>query len=148
MSSSFFYSRPSYLSGAGAIYSGARRQRGGSVFGALKSIVTPLISGIGRSLKKNVVNNAIGFASDVVGDITSGKNVKQSLLNRGKQRSLQTLKQTFTKPTTRKPKRISRRRRRQRGSGKRRLSAHKKPSRKRRASKKHSTASKRRRCNF
>ena len=68
---SSFYSRPSYLSGAGGIYSGSRRQRGGSIFGAIKSIVTPLISGIGRSFSRNVLNNAVGFASDVVGDMAS-----------------------------------------------------------------------------
>ena len=40
-----FYSRPSYVGGAGPIFSGARRQRGGSVFGALKSIVSLLLTG-------------------------------------------------------------------------------------------------------
>lgn len=154
-STSAFYSRPSYLSGAGTIYSGARRQRGGSVFGAIKSIVTPLISTIGRSLKKNVlpnvINNAAGFANDVVGDIATGKNVKESLINRGKQRGLRTLKQTLDSAVNRrKPKRATARRR-QRGSGKKRLRKRsksvRKTSRKRRKTIKHSIA-KRRRANF
>lgn len=149
-----FYERPSYASGAGAIYAGARRQRGGSIFGALKSIVTPLISGIGRSLKKNVMRNAVGFASDVVGDLASGKNVKNSLMNRGKERGLRTLQETIDGPRTRRRRKAPKRmRRKQHGSGKRRASgkrrsSKKKPSRKRRASSKRSSSAKRRRLNF
>ena len=152
-STSSFYARPSYLSGAGVIYSGARRQRGGSIFGALKSIVTPLVSSFGKSLKRNVVNNAIGFAGDVVGDIASGRNVKQSFLNRGKERGLRTLKETFVRKEKRKtPKRLNTRTRRQRGSGRKRVirrrKSVKKSSRKRHLTSKHLTSAKRRRCNF
>ena len=155
-----FYSRPSYVGGAGSIYAGSRRQRGGSVLGALKSVVSPLLSGVGSSLKKNVMNNAFGLAADVVGDVLGGKNVKQSFLNRGKQRGLSALKQTFTDVTGMGRKRVGRRkkvkrvgRRRQRGSGKRRVKRRrrapsKKPSRKRKGSRKRAPSAKRRRVNF
>ena len=150
-STASFYSNPSYVSGAGAIYAGARRQRGGSIFGAIKSIVAPLVSGIGRSLKRNVMKNAVGFASDVVGDLASGRNVKNSLINRGKERGLKTLQQTINGTRKRKvPKRLNRK---QRGSGKKRplskrRKSKKKTSRKRRATSKSSTSAKRRRRNF
>ena len=57
----------------GAIYTDTRRQRGGGIFGALKSVVAPLLSTVGRSLKRTVLSNAVGFAGDVVNDIASGK---------------------------------------------------------------------------
>ena len=91
-----FYSRPSYVGGAGNIFAGGRRQRGGSVLGAVKSIVTPLLSGVGQSLKRHAMKNAVGLATDVVGDVFTGKNIKDSLINRGKQRGLATLKGTFS----------------------------------------------------
>lgn len=158
-----FYSRPSYVGGAGPIFSGARRQRGGSVFGALKSIVSPILSGVGQSLKKNAMNNAIGLAGDVMGDVFRGRNISNSLMNRGKQRGIATLKGTFTDVTgmakrpfarkKRKLKRLFTRRKKQRGSGRKRATR-KKPSRKRRttrkrrASRKSSHKAKRRRLNY
>ena len=84
------------MGGAGPIFTGARRQRGGSVLGAIKSVVSPLLSGVGNSIKKNAMNNAFGLALDVVGDIFTGKNIKSSLINRAKQRVLKTLKDTFS----------------------------------------------------
>ena len=74
--SAALYSRPSYVGGAGPFFSGARRQRSGSVFGALKSIVSPLLPGVGHSIKKNVMNNALGLAADVKSDTK----IKQSLM--------------------------------------------------------------------
>lgn len=149
-----FYSRPSYVGGAGPIFTGARRQRGGSVLGAIKSIVSPLLSGVGNSIKKNAMNNALGLATDVVGDMFSGKNVKSSLLNRAKERGLRALKQTFADvmPVRRKRKPVKRMKKRvvgkkQRGSGRKTRKA-RKPSRKRRASHKSSSKAKRRRLNY
>lgn len=146
-----FYSRPSYVGGAGPIFTGARRQRGGSVLGAIKSIVSPLLSGVGNSIKKNAMNNALGLATDVMGDMFSGKNVKSSLLNRAKERGLRTLKQTFADvlPTSRKRKPVKRMKKRvvrkkQKGSGRKT----KKPSRKRQAPHKSSSKAKRRRLNY
>ena len=146
-----FYSRPSYVGGAGPIFTGARRQRGGSVFGAIKSIVSPLLSGVGNSIKKNAMNNALGLATDVVGDMISGKNVKSSFLSRAKERGLRALKQTFAEvmPVRRKRKPVKRMKKRivgkkQRGSGRK----SRKPSRKRRAPRKSSSKAKRRRLNY
>lgn len=142
-----FYSRPSYVSGGGQIYIGARRQRGGSILGALKSVVAPLISNVGRSLKRNVLSNAVGFAGDVASDLSRGRSFKSSLLNRGKERGLKTLKQTFAGVTQGKksPKRMKKGRRKHRGAGKVRSSV-KRHSRKRRRGSNHSSGAKRRRC--
>ena len=151
-----FYSRPSYVGGAGPIFTGARRQRGGSVLLAMKSIVSPLLSGVGNSIKKNAMNNAFGLASDVVGDIFTGKNIKSSFINRAKQRGLKTLKDTFADvrgmPIRRKKKVVKKMKKRvlgkkQTGSGKKRRKT-RKPSRKRRASRKSSSEAKRRRLNY
>ena len=149
-----FYSRPSYVGGAGPIFTGARRQRGGSVLGAIKSIVSPLLSGVGYSIKKNAMNNALGLATDVVGDMISGKNVKSSFLSRAKERGLRALKQTFAEvmPVRRKRKPVKRMKKRvvgkkQRGSG-RKSRKSRKPSHKRRASRKSSSKAKRRRLNY
>lgn len=140
-----FYSRPSYMSGGGAIFAGARRQRGGSILGALKKVVKPFANNFGKSIK----SNALGLAKDVIGDVVKGRNIGSSLLTRGKQRGLKTLKQTVmgVGPSKKKtvPKRLAGRK--QRGRGKRRA-PRKKPSRKRHASRKHTPRTKRRRCNF
>lgn len=155
-----FYSQPSYVGGAGSIYAGSRRQRGGSVLGALKSVVSPILSGVGSSLKKHAMKNVLGLATDVAGDVFRGRNIKQSLLNRGKQRGMRALKQTFsdvtgmakTRTSRKKPKRLGKRR--QRGSGKKRSVkrgrrvSRKKSSRKRAASRKRMPSAKRRRANF
>ena len=145
-----FYSRPSYVSGAGTTYSGARRQRGGSIFGALKSVVTPLLSTVGKTLKRSVLSNAVGFAGDVVNDIASGQNIKSTLLNRGKEFGLRTLQESLTRNRQKKvPKRMNvRRKRKQGGCGKKRTSnkTKKRHSRKRRARCNLSSSAKRRRC--
>ena len=156
---SAFYSRPSYVSGAGAIFAGTRRQRGGSVLGSLKSVVTPLLSGVGKSLKKNVVNNAFGLVKDVAGDLFSGKNLKKSVINRGKQRGMRTLKRlmgdvknmtlrrTRKTPLKKKKRTIVKMMGRQIGSGKKH-SRKRVASRKRAASRKRIPSAKRRRRNF
>ena len=151
-----FYSRPSYVGGAGPIFTGARRQRGGSVFGAIKSVVLPLLSGVGNNIKKNAMKNALGLATDLAGDVFMGRNMKSSLLNRVKQRGLKTLRDTFADvrgmPLRRKRKGVKRVKKRvigrkQKGSG-RRTRKRRKPSRKRHASRKSSSKAKRRRLNY
>lgn len=152
---SAFYSRPSYVGGGGNVFAGSRRQRGGSVLGALKSVVSPILSGVGSSLKKNAISNAVGLAGDVMGDVFRGRNIGKSLINRGKQRGMATLKGTFQdvtgmskRPGVRKKRKLKRvSGKRQRGSGKRRV-ARKKSSRKRAASRKNRPSAKRRRRNF
>lgn len=81
-----FYSRPSYVQRGGAgipVYSGSRRQRGGSILGALKSFFLPL----GKSVLKKGTKQAIGLAADMAGDVFRGRNLQQSLIQHGKRRA-------------------------------------------------------------
>lgn len=79
---SLYYSAPSYnFRGAGfPVYAGSRRQRGGNILGALRSFVAPILN----SLKRKAINESFGLAKGVMLDAVTGKNVKQSLINRGK----------------------------------------------------------------
>ena len=75
-----FYSQPTYVRGGiMPVFAGSRRQRGGSVLGALKSFFMPLLRTAGRK----GTQAALGLATDVLGDVTSGKNIRQSLKRRG-----------------------------------------------------------------
>lgn len=120
-----FYSKPSYI-GAGVIFSGARRQRGGSILGALKSVVLPIVKRIGRSFGRVASKNALGLATDVLHDTISGRNIKDSIINRGKNRLFQTANEGLTNigsaiglsRNQTKTRGVAKRgRRRQRGSG-------------------------------
>lgn len=73
-----FYSGPSYGGGI-PIFTGARRQRGGSILGALKSFFVPLVSGFAKKGARAAMN----VAQNVVGDAISGRNVKTSLKQHG-----------------------------------------------------------------
>lgn len=85
-----FYSSPSYRYGGGAmpVFSGSRRQRGGSIFGALKNFIMPIASALGRKIVKRGANEAIGLAGDVVKDAFLFRNVNDSLVNNAKRRAL------------------------------------------------------------
>ena len=75
-----FYSQPTYARGGFMpVFAGSRRQRGGNVLGALKSFFMPFLRMVGRK----GAQQAIGLASDVVGDVTSGKSIKNSIRQRG-----------------------------------------------------------------
>lgn len=75
-----FYSQPTYVRGGMMpVFAGSRRQRGGSVLGALKSFFLPLLRTVGRKGTRA----ALGLATDVIGDVTSGRNIKESLKRRG-----------------------------------------------------------------
>ena len=76
-----FYSAPSYVfRGAGfPVYSGSRRQRGGSILGALARNVLP-------ALGKTALSQAIGLAGDVVSDVMKGRKVTDSLKSHGLRR--------------------------------------------------------------
>lgn len=158
-----FYSRPSYV-GSGVVFSGERRQRGGSILGALKSVVMPVISKVGPKILKTVGNIAkkqvFGLATDLLMDRVSGKNVTDSLKSRGKTRLLQSAAQgldaigsmvngpSSRRTATRKTKRRSWR---GRGSGvtkRKSVTKQKSTSRKRKASRKRATPAKKRRVNF
>lgn len=87
-----FYSAPSYYhygaGGAMPVFSGSRRQRGGSIFGALKSFFAPILGGIGRKVMKRGAQEAVGLAKDVVKDAFMFKNVNDSVIRNGKKRAL------------------------------------------------------------
>ena len=159
-----FYSRPSYV-GSGVVFSGERRQRGGSILGALKSIVMPVLSKVGPKILKTVGNiakkQAFGLATDLLMDRVSGKNVTESLKSRGKSRLLQSATQglnaigtVVNQPNSRRTaaRKTKRRSWRIRGSGikkRKSVTKQKSASRKRKASRKRVTpAKKRRRVNF
>ena len=158
-----FYSRPSYV-GSGVVFSGERRQRGGSILGALKSVVMPVLSKVGPKILKTVGNIAkkqvFGLATDLLMDRVSGKNVTDSLKSRGKTRLLQSAAQglnaigsVVNRPTSRRtaPRKTKGRTWRGRGSGvtkRKRATKQKSAPRKRKASRKRATPAKKRRVNF
>ena len=83
-----FYSAPSYHHRGGGfpVYAGSRRQRGGGILGSLAKFAMPVLGQIGKA----ALGQAVGFAKDVAGDVAAGRNVRQSL----KQRGLRRLKNT------------------------------------------------------
>ena len=82
-----FYSRPSYVGGSFPVYSGSRRQSGGSVFGAIGRSVAPAASTIGKTLGRE----ALGFVGDVAHDVADGSSFKDALKARAKERIQRTL---------------------------------------------------------
>ena len=85
-----FYSGPSYRYGGAAmpVFSGSRRHRGGSIFGALKSFFMPILSGLGKKVAQQGAREAVGLAGDVVKDAFLFKNVNESLAKNAKKRAL------------------------------------------------------------
>ena len=85
-----FYSGPSYRYGGGAmpVFSGSRRQRGGSIFGALKRLFWPVITSLGKKIAKRGASEAVGLAGDVVKDAFLSKDVGESLKSNAKRRAL------------------------------------------------------------
>ena len=129
-----FYSKPSYI-GGGVVFSGARRQKGGNILGSLKTIVLPVLKTVGRKFGQIASKQALGLASGVVADALDGKNVKQSLISRGKRTLLDTANEGLSsigslfatssnnkhsRRTAKKKKTTKHRRSSQRGSGSKR----------------------------
>lgn len=85
-----FYSQPSYhfRGGAFPVFSGSRRMRGGGILGALKQIIVPTLTNVGKNVGRAALKQAVGFANDVVNDTLQGRNLRQSVKRRGKQRAL------------------------------------------------------------
>ena len=83
-----FYSGPSYVGGSFPVFSGSRRHRGGSIFGALKSFFMPILSGFGKKLAKRGAKQALGLVKDVAHDAFNNKNVIESLKTHGKKHAL------------------------------------------------------------
>ena len=86
----FFYSAPTYAHGAGGmpIFSGSRRQRGRSIFGALQRFFMPIIKGVGQKVAKQGAKQAVGLAKDVVADAFMFRNINDSVQRHGKRRAL------------------------------------------------------------
>ena len=79
-----FYSRPSFAFRGGVggfhVFSGSRRQRGGSFLGSLKKFFFP----IAKNLGSQVASQGIGLVSDIANDAMTGKNIKDAIKTRGK----------------------------------------------------------------
>ena len=78
-----FYANPTYSGGGLAVFSGARRRRGGGILGVLKSIAMPMIKGLAR----RGATHAIGLAKDVATDLAAGRNFKSSVMRHGLRRA-------------------------------------------------------------
>ena len=80
-----FYSQPTYgQRGSGLpVYSGARRQRGGSVLGALKNFIMPLLGQVKQKAIKHAKREALNLAKGVAMDAVRGQNIGNSLKKRG-----------------------------------------------------------------
>ena len=77
-----FYSAPSYYhrgSGGFPVYAGSRRQRGGSILGSIAKVALPMLKSVGKA----ALGQAVGFAKDVAGDLAEGRDIRQSLKQRG-----------------------------------------------------------------
>ena len=135
-----FYSSPSYRFGSGIpIFSGARRQRGGSVFGSIKTVLQPVITALGRKIAKQGAKSAVGLARDVAMDALAFKNINDSVLKHGKKRALALTRFATDEGLNDLEKMIgSGRKRRRQSSGKRKRQVKKKskPRRKSRCTKK------------
>lgn len=82
-----FYSQPSYVQrGAGLpVYSGSRRQRGGSVLGAVKNFIMPIVSSLKNRAIRRVKGETWRLAKGLAADAITGRNMVQSVKNRGLQ---------------------------------------------------------------
>ncbi len=67
-------------------YQGIPYQRGnglGSFFGRLFRAILPVAKRVGKSALKNVGREAMQMGSNVIGDLTKGRNIKESLKQHG-----------------------------------------------------------------
>lgn len=81
-----FYSQPSYVQRGGGglpVYSGSRRQRGGSVLGAIKSFIMPFLGNVKQKAIQRAKQEAWGLAKGVALDAFHGRNIANSLKRRG-----------------------------------------------------------------
>ena len=86
-----FYSQPTYGQRGGGlpIYSGSRRQRGGSILGALKSFIMPFLGNAKRNVIRHAKSQVWNLAKNVTQDVIRGRNVGQALKRRGIQHAKQ-----------------------------------------------------------
>lgn len=77
-----YYSKPSYVGGGFPVYSGSRRQLGGSIFGSsVRQSAVP----VGKSIGKAVGKRLMGYVADVATDISEGRNAGEAIKSRAKQ---------------------------------------------------------------
>ena len=108
-STASFYSQPShdFRGGGFPVFAGSRRQRGGGIFGTLKSSFAPVAKTVGKSL----LSHGLGLARDVAHDALAGRSIKDSLLDRGKSRAVTFGKSTLSNMIGKGSRRAGRRRR-------------------------------------
>lgn len=82
-----FYSGPSYRGSGFPVYAGSRRQRGGSILGAIKKTVLPALGNVAGKVGTKILSNGIGLAGDVAGDVLLGRqSFSKSLKHHGLKR--------------------------------------------------------------
>ena len=156
-----FYAGPSHmLGGAFTIYSGTRRQRGGSFFGSLKKIMVPVGQSAVRGLKaaarnpmvqsaaKRVLEQGIALGTNVAVDALQGRNVGESIRERAREGALQALTGTPTgSAPTQTPKRKRKRPRKlkQRKATPVHATSHQPPAKRRKTSRSQTAVKKRKR---
>ena len=101
-----------YLNQVGhGYFNGARYQQGyglGNIFSSIAKTVLPLVKSGSKAIGKQVLRSRVGFASDVL----SGKNAKQSAIDRAKAAGSNLLKAAARKRKARPQKtRVEKRRR-------------------------------------
>ena len=88
--SSRFYSQPTYVGSINLpVYSGSRRQAGGSLFGSIKRAVVPTLKTAGKEMGRQ----ALGLFSDVAQDVLSGEDIGESIKQRAKERAAEAARQ-------------------------------------------------------
>ena len=121
-----FYARPSYVGGSFPVYSGSRRHRGGSIFGATKPFFIPDAGTIKKvaeflpnAIKKAADRQTNEYVSGVTQDVMNGESIADSLKERAGKlltKGVKTLTRMAGKaiankrrrpPPRRRPKRVS-----------------------------------------
>ena len=81
-------------------YQGTQFQRGnglGSFFGRLFRAILPVAKSVGKSALKSVAKQAVNFGSNVIGDLSDGQHINQSLKKRSLQATQNLLKEADQK---------------------------------------------------
>ena len=75
-----FYAQPTYSQRGGGlpVYSGSRRQRGGSVLGAIKAFIMPFLSGVKNRVIHHAKAEGAKVLKGVARDAVQGRNIVQS----------------------------------------------------------------------
>lgn len=125
-----FYASPSYVQRGNGIpiFSGSRRQRGGSILGAIKSFAMPFLQGVKQNAINRAKTEAWGLAKNVALDAFKGRNIANSLKthglhhakNLGKNILMDTMSQVKTSASRKRSKRAFRKKNKQPSAKRRR----------------------------